>query len=104
MYGEDYARHSITIQEGPTDAWNTGPGAVATLGTGYSEAQVNRMVKYPIRAVCFDNNPIAQKRARKLCNDLAVFPGVTSNIKLNSEDAGSATKKEIYKIRKEFLR
>lgn len=103
LYGEDYAGHSIIINEGPLDAWAIGPGAVATLGTGYTQAQINRMVNYPVRVVCFDSERESQKRARKLCDDLSVFPGETFNIVLDKKDAGETSKKDIRKIRKRFL-
>lgn len=103
LYGEDYVRHGIIIHEGPTDTWSTGPGAVSTFGIGYTKAQLNRMAKYPTRAVCFDNEPEAQKRANSLCDDLSVFPGETYNVQLDSKDPASASKKEIKKLRRQFL-
>jgi len=103
LYGEDFARFAIVICEGPLDVWKVGPGAVATMGTGYSTKQVQRMTEYPIRAVCFDSNDKAQKRAKKLCNELSMFDGETHNIKLDSDDPGTATKKELDNIRRNFL-
>lgn len=101
LYGEDYARHAIVICEGPFDAWRIGPGAVATLGVGYSESQISRMLKFPIRAICFDST--AQKRARKLRDELSAFKGETFIIELDSKDADVAAENEIQKIRKEIL-
>jgi len=103
LYGEDYVKHSIIITEGSTDVWKIGPGAVATLGLVYTQAQVNRMVDYPVRVVCFDASDTAQKRAKKLCDDISVFPGETFNITLDSKDPGEASEKEIQRIRRRFL-
>jgi len=103
LYGEEYARHSIIIHEGPLDVWRTGPGAVATMGTAFTRAQVARMSKYPIRAVCFDSEPDAQKRARDLCRQLEVFDGQTFNVVLKAKDAGSASDSEIKQLRGRFL-
>lgn len=103
LYGEDYCRHAIAVQEGPPDAWAIGPGAVATLGTGYSELQLLRMIKYPVRIICFDNEPAAQVRARKLCDELAVFPGTTHNVTFSAKDASRSPKSEIREFRKRFL-
>ena len=100
LYGEQLASHAIIICEGPGDCWSIGPGAVATLGLNYSTSQVNLMLKYPVRAVCFDNEPLAQKRAKELVEMLAVYPGETYNIQLDSKDAGSASEKELRSIRK----
>ena len=103
LYGEDFARHAIIVVEGIFDVWKIGQGAVCTFSTGYSQEQVERIVKYPIRAICFDREPEAQRRARKLVDDLSVFPGETYNIILDSADPGEATNKEIKRIRKEIL-
>lgn len=102
LYGEDYASTAISIHEGPTDVWRVGPGAVATLGTGFTPAQVLKMARYARRIVCFDSEPAAQQRARKLCSLLEVFPGETLNVQLDAKDAGSATPGEVRKFRKLF--
>lgn len=100
LYGEDYATTAISIHEGPADVWRVGPGAVATLGTGYKSAQVLRMSRYPKRIVCYDSEPAAQARARNLCSLLEVFPGETYNVVLDAKDAGSASEGELRKFRK----
>jgi len=100
LYGGDYTRHAIIICEGPIDVWKIGPGTVATLGTAYSNEQVNQMISHPIRYVCFDNDEAGQRKAEQLCDLLSVFPGETHNIQLDSKDAGSATQKEINTLRR----
>ncbi len=102
LFGEDYCRHSVVVCEGPLDAIRIGPGATAIMGLNYSQAQLLKMSKYPVRVVCLDNTPDAQKRAKKLCRALEIFTGDTYNITLDSKDPGEATNKEIQKIR-EFL-
>ena len=106
LYGEDFARQSIIIVEGSTDAWMIGAGAVATLGTAYTQAQVLKMVEYKTRAVWFDNEYEAQKRAKRLVKDLSAFPGDTFRITLKGsrKDPGEALRKDIMKVRKEILR
>jgi hypothetical protein len=103
LYGEDYARHAIVIVEGPTDVWRIGPGAVATMGLAYSTSQILRMSKYPMRVVCFDNEPEAQKRAKKLCRQLGSFPGKTHRLQLEAKDPGEASLEEVDYIRERFL-
>lgn len=102
LYGEDYCRKTIIITEGPFDVWRIGPGAVATLGIGYSNEQLLRMTKYEKRVVCFDNEKLAQVKAKKLCDDLSVFPGETFNIELDAKDAASAGDEEIKLLRMEL--
>lgn len=103
LYGEDYVRHAVVVHEGPFDVWRTGPGAVCTMGTQFSSAQVLRLSKYPTRVVCFDSQPEAQRRARDLCSRLEVFPGETYRVELDAKDAGSASPREINRLRKAFL-
>lgn len=103
LYGEDYARHAIIVVEGPADVWNIGPGAVATCGLGYTPAQVNLMSKYPIRGICFDSTPSAQKRAGELADELSAYPGTTHIIQLDAEDAGAASRDEIKELRRYVL-
>lgn len=100
LYGEQYAGHSIAVCEGPMDVWRIGLGAVATLGTGFSLAQVDKISKYPERYIVFDNEPTAQTRANQLCDLLSVFPGKTCNIVLDADDPGSASTEEINRIRR----
>lgn len=101
LYGEDYCRHSIIVVEGPTDTWAIGPGAGATFGTSYSRAQVLRIAAYPLRAVCYDNSPDAQRAANQLCSELECFPGDTYNVVLKDKDPGESG--EIKELRSRFL-
>jgi DNA primase len=100
LYGEDRCRHTIIVHEGPLDVWRMGPGAVATMGTGVSAAQVVKMAGYARRIICFDNEPAAQERARELCDSLEVFDGETINVQIDAKDVAEASEKEIRKLRK----
>lgn len=103
LYGSDYCRHSVVIVEGPTDVWRIGPGAVAVLGTGIKQKQLLGISNILVRVICFDSDVAGQHRANLLCNALSAFPGDTYNVVLDSKDPGSATPKEIKRLRKEFL-
>lgn len=104
LYGEHLARSSIVVVEGPISAWGGGPGFVATLGLVITPQQIASMVKYPIRAICFDATPDAQKRARKLCRLLSSCPGQTENIELETgKDTAEASRDEISEIRERYL-
>lgn len=96
LYGEDLVPgHCIVVVEGPLDAWAVGPGAVATLGIQITEQQVHRISKYPTRVICFDAEPEAQVRARKLVAELKPFPGDTINVELASgKDPSRASEQE----------
>lgn len=101
LYGEDYVRHSVVVVEGPLDVWAIGPGAVGTFGTSFSRGQVEKISRYPKRAICFDAD--AQHRAKELSDLLAPFPGDTYIITLDAKDPGEAKQSEINQIRKHFL-
>jgi len=103
LYGAEHAGHSIIVVEGPFDVWKIGPGAVATLGVNYTRSQLAAIAAYPSRAVCFDNEPIAQQQARRLCAELAAFPGQTHCVEIDAKDPGEASPKEVRQIRKAFL-
>jgi hypothetical protein len=103
LFGIDLVRNAILICEGPFDAMRIGPGAVATYGLSYTKQQINLMVNYPVRIVCFDNEPQAQEVAHDLCKKLTPFPGTTINVAIDAKDPGCATQKEIAELRKEFL-
>lgn len=103
LYGEDKARHGIVVHEGPFDVWATGPGAVCTCGVGFSRGQVRRMARFPFRAICFDSDPAAQRRARALAAQLEVFPGETFVVRLTGKDAASSPKSERRELRRRFL-
>lgn len=100
LYGIDLVRTTLIIVEGPTDAWNVGPGAAAVFGLNYTPAQVDLMSRFPSRVTCFDNAPDAQRRAIELCETLSLSHGKTTNICLDAEDPGSASAKEIRLFRK----
>jgi len=99
LYGSDFVRDTAVICEGPFDAWKIGPGAVATFGIKYTTEQILQMSKIRRRIICFDNEKIAQLQAKKLYNDLSVFPGETFNLVLQASDPAAATDKEIKKLR-----
>lgn len=105
LYGEDYCtKHTIIVVEGFFDVWRIGEGAVATMTTSYTRAQLRRMSKYPRRVVCFDSEKAAQARASKLLDDLQAFPGETYGVKLWAKDPSAADPKEITELRERFLR
>ncbi len=103
LLGGDFCRHAVVVVEGPFDAFRVGPGAAATMGLVVTPPQVLFLSRFPVRCVCFDSEWKAQDRARKLCQELSVFPGKTTRVELSSPDPGSASGKEIKQLRRLFL-
>ena len=104
LYGDSYVRHAAVVVEGPADAWRVGPGAVALLGTAYTRFQVAQLARYPTRVICFDGEPEAQRKAEQLCHELASHPGKTENVMLDAADPGSASPREIKRLRRLYLK
>lgn len=100
IYGQDYCHHSIIVVEGPIDAWKVGPGAGALFGTAFTTAQVKKILEHPYRFIVFDSSSDAQQRAEELAEQLSPFPGVTQTVVLDAEDPGSASDREIKRLRK----
>jgi len=99
IYGLDYCTHTIVVVEGPVDVWKIGPGAGALLGTTFTTAQVKQLAQIPRRFICFDSSKEAQSKARELCEQLACFPGETTNLVISAKDPGEASEAELKEIR-----
>ena len=104
LYGQCHVRNTCIVCEGVTDVWKIGPGAVATFGTSFTRSQVLKLSKIPVRVIVYDNEPLAQRQADKLCNLLSVFPGTTHKVVLESgNDPGNSDPNEIKELRNKFL-
>lgn len=103
LFGEDYVLHGVVIFEGPFDVMWFGPGGVCTGGVSYSPGQISRLARYPVRAVCFDNEPAAQRRARKLAAELELFPGATYVVRTSGPDPASSPAADRDELRKMFV-
>lgn len=103
LFGEDYCRDTIIVNEGPLSAMAIGPGATCTFGLNYTRQQFLRMVKYPRRVVAFDDQPEARKVADKLASELDQYPGETYVIRFGVKDAAELDDDEISEIRSRFL-
>lgn len=103
LYGWDFVRSACVLVEGPADAWRIGPGAVAVLGLRTSARQIDLLRRVPRRAVCFDAEPAAQRRAAEIVRQLSQWPGETFLAELDSGDPGEAGPEEVRRIRREIL-
>jgi hypothetical protein len=100
LYGEHLTKHAIIVVEGPLDALRVGPGAVATMGVKWSQQQLLRISRYPLRCICFDSEVPAQMQAKRLCNSLSVMPGETRLIEIDAKDPGECSDAEVRELRK----
>ncbi len=100
VFGGDYVRLSVIVVEGSFDVFRIGPGTVATMGTSFSTAQIEKLSRIPVRWICFDNEPQAQERARQLAAALEVFPGKTGIVRIDAKDPDSASPREVQSLRR----
>lgn len=102
LYGHDLACGStVIVVEGPLDVWAVGPGCVATFGTAITPAQVRKLARYPRVVTCFDNEPNAQTRARKLAAELSAFGGEVLNVVMETgKDPSRADEAEVAELRR----
>lgn len=101
LYGEHYCTNTVIVCEGPADVWAIGPGAVCTFGKSLKQAQVNRIARYSSRVFVFDDD--ALDVMVELARELSLYPGKTYTVELAAHDPGSATRREIRKLRHHFL-
>ena len=100
LFGYDHVSNTIAVVEGPFDAMRIGYGAAATFGLNVTPAQLLMIARIPVRWVISDNQPDAQRRAEKLCNDLAPFPGTTARVRLTSgKDPDLASERDLAEVR-----
>jgi len=94
----------IIITEGPFDAMRLGDGVAATLGIGMSREQIELLSsKYRTVYCVFDPEKMAQKRAEKIGNYLAILNLDVFIVDMEWEhDPGSLTDSEIVIIKKEI--
>lgn len=86
LYGlDEVPGNSVVVVEGVTKVWRLGKGSVATFGIKWTKGQVDLIRQYKRRFVLFDNEPLANRQARRLTEALAVFSGYTELLQLTDE-------------------
>ncbi len=72
---------SVIVTEGIFDALRIGEGAIATLGTGFSEQQVQLIGKQFLKSyILYDNEFVAQQHARLLSQKLNLIDNHKSKV------------------------
>ena len=100
LYGYDSIVDGVAaLVEGPTDVWRLGPGALGLFGLKYTENQLKLLYEKQLRkAVLFmDNEPVAQKIAKKLAREIGTFIPEVSILEPDSDmtDPGELTKEQV---------
>ncbi len=92
----------IIVVEGITDQWRLGPGAVATFGTGYTQAQLNMLCFFDQIFILFDREERAQKIAEKMAYELAGMGKQVERLSMPFDDPGSMPQDEADYLMKEI--
>lgn len=105
VFGIDFVRSACIVTEGPFDAMRIGVGACSTFGIGWTNPQLALIAQVPVRAIVYDSEERAQKKAEELCRALEPMAGETHLVKLDTgKDPGSCSSEEIKELRNRFLR
>lgn len=107
LYGiDEVSRHAVLV-EGITDKWKFGAGAVATLGVGVTNSQINRLRKSGVEkiTVLFDPDKAGESAARKIAQkiNLIVDSDHVSWQCLDGIDVGDKSEEQITELRKSIL-
>lgn len=104
LYGiQKVVGRTVIVVEGAGDAWNLGPGAVATLGIDWKEEQATQLRRFTHRVIAYDPEPKAQARAEELAQWLSVYEGETTILYDLPSDPGSLDENTVRRIRSKFL-
>jgi hypothetical protein len=107
LYGIDMAvSRAAVVVEGITDVWRLGPGAVATFGIKFKEAQVLLLYKHFDRIfVLFDEtDPEASHQGMKLTTQLSLLGKEAEKIELGLEcDPGELSDEDSKYLMRELL-
>lgn len=77
LYGWQYGMKMAVVVEGIFDAWRLGPGAVATMGLGFSPEQVELLSTLNKVYILFDNDKPARKRSMDMAERLILLTDVS---------------------------
>lgn len=103
LYNIDNAiSDTLIIVEGIMDVWRLGDGSVATFGTGYSQEQIDLIVKKGYKKVFIIYDPGAQDKANILGKNLNLFGIQATIIDLLDCDPGELSENEAKNLLKEI--
>jgi DNA primase len=101
---DSVAGENLLIVEGPFDVWRIGGSTVSTFGTGFTMAQVVRILsKFPKNIyIMFDNETEAQKNANRLASCFAPLVPHVEILGIPVKDPAMLSEQEAIEIRNEL--
>jgi len=105
LYGLDVVPGSdVVITEGVADVWRLGPGAVATFGIEWTNAQVKLLRPFKRRFILFDSADVqAIRQAEKLSHALGAFDRNTEIIEVHDKDPGEMSQDDADELMNELF-
>lgn len=97
LYGWEYIVKKCVVVEGIFDAWRLGPGAVATMGLGFSPEQVSLLSALDQVFILFDSDKPAIKRTHDMARRLSALVDVEI-LQIEASDPAELSKKEAKEI------
>jgi DNA primase len=105
LYNIDNAGDIGIVVEGTFDVWRFGDGAVAAIGTTVTRTQINMAARRFKRVfIVFDAESAAQKKAKKMANELAALGVESAVVSLNNGDPADLPQDEADNIKAELLK
>uniref|UniRef100_A0A6M3LI92 Putative DNA primase n=1 Tax=viral metagenome TaxID=1070528 RepID=A0A6M3LI92_9ZZZZ len=98
LYNLDSVKNDVIICEGVTDVWRVGNGAIATMGTEYTSAQLELLMEKEVRRAFVLYDTDANKKAEKLANTLSAFIPHVEVITLDEGDPAELSEKEVRRL------
>jgi len=105
IYNIDNASHkTVILQEGVTDVWRWGDGAVALCGEKWTHQQLLTLMEYDFNKVIIMFDPDAIARAEKLADELSSLISYVDIVVTHDGDPAEVPQSEIHKLKEELLR
>ncbi len=100
LYGlDDSIGDTVILVEGVFDKINIGTNCISMLSIQFSKEQILKLRRFKNFYLCFDTEPIAQKRAKDLESYLTWADNI-NYINFDKKDPGLFDKKEILELRR----
>jgi hypothetical protein len=93
---------SIIVCEGVMDVFRLGNNTCCLFGIEYTEKQKTILSEYKNVFILFDNEDIAQKKARKLANSLCLLNCNVEIIQIDKNDPAELSEKEVLELKREL--
>ena len=104
LYNIDNAIHkTVILQEGVTDVWRWGDGAVALCGEKWTHRQLLTLMEYDFNKVVVMLDKDAEDRAVKLADELSCLISHVDIVVPQKGDPADIPQQEIFRLKEELM-